>query len=231
MRRIRATVRGRRATPRAEAGMTLAELTVSLVVFGVLMSAILGVTLQVYRIVLREGAIEDSLHTARLAMDQTTRDVRSAATNYMGGNYQAFSEATPTAVTFFSPGGTYGMVRERISLNTTTGVLSRTTTQADAVPADGRSYTFALNNGQRTDQLATGISATTSGTPLLQYVVVTPAASSTATATAVTSGTVTLVSDLVKIGRVIITLTVTPASSTGARPVTLVSTVDPYNLK
>lgn len=231
MRRIAAAARPRRGRAGADAGMTLAELTVSIVVFGVLMSAILAVTVQVYKIVLREGAIEDSLHSARLAMDQTTRDVRSAATNYMSGNYQAFSEATPTAVTFYTPGGTYGMVQERIVLNATTGVLSRTTTQADGTPADGRSYTFALNNGQRTDQLATGIAASTSGTPLLQYVVVTPPASSTASATTATYGTVTLTSDLIKIGRVIITLTVTPTASTGARPVTIVSTVDPYNLK
>lgn len=200
--------------------MTLAEVSVSMFVFGLLMVATLTVTTQVYRYLVRQDATAEALQTSRRAMDVIGKDLRGAAKNKTSTAYLAFSETTSTAVTFYAADATDGLVRVRVYRDTN-GVLWRERTRPDGVPADGESYTFVNNIGRKTSRLGAAISATAAnGAPLFQYKV-----------NSTTYASLSADSDRAEVDAVIVSLTQTPTTSTGAKPVTVLSTVDPYNLK
>ena len=205
----RAWVRSRR-----DEGMSMAELSVSLVVFSVLIVATLLVTLQVQQLYVRDTASEDAMQGARHAMDVVVRDLQSVAFDQISDAFTAApTETTGTAVTF-SVVGSAGLVRERIWVDAQ-GVLWRQTTQPDTSSV-APNYTYVTNRGQVTERLATRVSAATGSTPVFGYVIA-----------GAVSTNVTTTAQQTAITAFVVTLTVTSGAGAATVPVTLTNTAAP----
>ena len=192
----------------------MAELSVSLVVFSVLIVATLLVTLQVQQLYLRDTASEDAMQGARHAMDVAVRDLQNVAYDQINDVVTAPpTETTGTAVTFFV-NGTAGLVRERLSVDAQ-GVLWRQTTQPDTSSV-APNYTYVTNRGQATQQLATGVSTVTGSTPVFGYMIA-----------GAVSTNVTTAAQQAAITAFVVTLTVTAGTGADAVPVTLTHTAAP----
>jgi type II secretory pathway pseudopilin PulG len=198
--------------------MSMAELSVSLVVFSVLIAATLLVTMQVQRLFVQDSASEDSMNAARHAMEVAVKDLHAATADTISGVELSYSETEDTAITFYVPTSGGGLTRVRLYRDSSARLWRQTTLSDSGSVAPN--YTFSTNRSQRTEQLAAGVADATSGTPLFSYVV------NGAVSTNVSTDT-----DRASITAVVITLTAAPTSAgTDAAPVTLVNTVTPLSI-
>ena len=76
MTRLRTALR-RRVDASSDAGLTLAELMVTLVLMGILGTMMLGATVMVSRTVTNAQASGDSLDIARIGMNRMARSIRA----------------------------------------------------------------------------------------------------------------------------------------------------------
>lgn len=123
-----------RRSHRRDAGVTLAEVTVSLMVFGIFAAFLSTTVLQTMRATRDSGVRENAAQRASVVMAQLTRDLRTATrVGPPAGTQTAFVSAAPTEVVFHSSAEP-APVRERLFVDAT-GLWRET-----KVPDDGSVY-------------------------------------------------------------------------------------------
>ena len=122
----------RRRVVHPDQGTTLVEVTVAMLVFGVLVSFLATMVLQTHRLIRDSGIRELSAQRASTLTKQITKDLRTAIRIGPAASATAFVEATPNKVVFYSS-VTPSIVRETLSVQSSGAAagVHRTTQRPD----------------------------------------------------------------------------------------------------
>lgn len=130
--------RVRGADGHRDEGVTLVELTIAMLIAGIVAAMVATTTIQAFRIQRDTTVRENDSTTASLAMDRLSRDLRQATAPQLadGSTVPAFSEATPQRVSLVSWVGDDPV---KVTYALTGGTLTRAVQQPDAAGLGARS--------------------------------------------------------------------------------------------
>ena len=202
------------ARRRADDGFTLAELSVTMIIFGVLVLVLAQFSTQAFRLYGANANRITSGGQASLVMEQVSKDLRTAVAVGPASSSQAFVLATKTEVIFYSS-VSGGPVRERLYLDASNR-LQRESTLPD-LSSTAPAYTYTTNRALQTRLLSDRVKTNSA---LFSYLL----KSSPATLVApVAPGDLGAIIGV----QILVTINVDASGRTGA---TLLNTVRPYNV-
>ncbi len=178
---ILAALRARGAAARhGDAGVTLAEVTVTTLILAMLVTALVMIVSAGQQVTLGLQERMNQSNTATIAMERVTRNLRTAVLQSQLTTTcvvstctdSAFLVGTPTSVQFYAdvdnPGNTVGP--SRVSYTVTGGVLTETVQRPDSPTPDANGYHYCTSGSPgcviRTTELATGVQA---ASPVFSY--------------------------------------------------------------
>jgi prepilin-type N-terminal cleavage/methylation domain-containing protein len=137
----------RRLRDTRDAGFSLAELLVTMVLLGVLMSFVLATTTQLFKSQTDNATRTDSLQEAQTAMDSVSKWVRTAVllkASATGVERSRFKEATAGRLTLFAATGD---TTTQVTFSVQGGQLMQETVLPDAGATDLTAASYSTNRG------------------------------------------------------------------------------------
>jgi prepilin-type N-terminal cleavage/methylation domain-containing protein len=221
-------LRRRLTVARDDAGMSLVELLVSIIVFGILGSMVLSLWLAANKSVVSTSGNDLNTQAAGNLISEVSRVVRGGATNAITGGNQsaAFVSATPSSITMYSyvdsDPVTTTPVLVQFTINATTGQLQEK--RWPAIVGTTGLFTFNQANTPTLSRTLPGRITSASQSTLFTYY-----QAGSATPLAFTSGAL-LPAQLALVDSVTVSVTLQASSNTTIQPATLSNTVGMPNL-
>jgi prepilin-type N-terminal cleavage/methylation domain-containing protein len=202
--------------PGGDAGTTLAEMLVALIVFGVFAAFVSTTVLQTTRLAKTSALREGAAQSASLVLQQLSRDLRTAVRlGPTTAPQTAFVAATPTEVVFFS-NVEPEILRERLYVSG--GELFRETKRPDPTSTFPE-LTYTSTDPARTTTRRIATAAVQTAGLFTYYVKAAPTVPLTTVAAA----------DLRDLSAVAVQVALDPDGAGALKPVVLTTTVRPYN--
>jgi prepilin-type N-terminal cleavage/methylation domain-containing protein len=212
------TGRPRRAVAqRGDAGFSLTELLVTVLLIGILMTFVLTTTTRLYGSATDNDVRTTSLNNAQVGMEGLTRQIRQAVPNKIAGVPTRYEEAAAGRLVVFAAtadSAETAVGPRRVTFSVQGGELVQETVEPDGPAVEG---TYAYTNNPATRRvLMTGL---TNPTALFRYVL----------ADGTTVAAVTDAATRERITGVEVTLEVLTNPNRSIAPAVLVNTVYPFN--
>lgn len=221
-------------TARADAGTTLAELLVTIMLLGFFLTILVGLVVNISRSFTEERAAGDNIRTASLAANEMTRVIRSGTEIRASGNplntpvFQSVGNESLTVHAFIDTEATDPRpVRVRFSVRTLgDGTRELREERFAAVASSGPYWTFSTT--ATSDRLLTRhVSARTGNQPwMFRY----ERADGTAVVPSTPGGLITDPAVLRQVARVVVTVRVQSDVTSRARPMVITNEVGIPNL-